>query len=215
MPAALFPSEQAYQQALQTLRQGGIVAYPTETFYGLAVDPENDRAIKALYSLKKRESQKQLSLLVPDLGVLSSCIPFISKPYQSLIDVFWPGPLTLVFPAKQDTFPCLTGGSDTLAIRISSHPVAAKLCSLWGRPLTATSANVSGEAAFVAADQVKSQWDDQIASILDGGRVPGGKGSTIVCCEGSICRILRSGVIPSKEIAQALPNGYALSHSPD
>ncbi len=206
MVAARSPSEWDYQQALLTLKQGGIVAYPTETFYGLAVDPENDQAIKSLYLLKKRASGKRLSLLVPDLQVLFSCISSLSTPEQTLIEAFWPGPLTLVFPEKPGVFPSLTGASDTLAIRISSHPVAAKLCSMWGRPLTATSANVSGEAAFVTAEQVSKQWGREVGFILDGGRVPGGKGSTIVRCKGSVCSILRDGVIPEKAIIQMLPD---------
>ncbi|MCF8056128.1 MAG: threonylcarbamoyl-AMP synthase [Desulfocapsa sp.] len=213
MPAATSLSELDYQQALVTLQQGGVVAYPTETFYGLAVDPENDQAIAALYALKKRERQKKLSLLVPNLKVLSSCTSFISIPYQHLIEVFWPGPLTLVFPAKENVFPCLTGEGKTLAIRISSHPIAAKLCLLWGRPLTATSANVSGETGFVTADQVRRQWGGKVGSLLDGGKVPGGQGSTIVCCTESTCRILRTGVISEKEIAEALPDSCSLSKS--
>ena len=147
MPAVRSPSSLDYQQALQTLKQGGIVAYPTETFYGLAVDPENDQAITALYSLKQRDPWKKFSLLVPDIKCLSSCVATISEPYQKLIDVFWPGPLTLVFPAKHTGRSPIAGGSDTLAIRISSHPVAARICSHWGGPLTATSANVRAEAA--------------------------------------------------------------------
>ena len=206
MVAARSPSESDYQQALLTLKQGGIVAYPTETFYGLAVDPENDLAIKSLYLLKKRSAGKKLSLLVPDLQVLFSCISSLSRPEQTLIDAFWPGPLTLVFSGKSGSFSSLTQAGDTLAIRISSHPVAAKLCSLWGRPLTATSANVSGEAAFITAEQVTKQWGREIGFILDGGRVPGGKGSTIVRCKGSGCFILRDGVIPKKAIAQVLPD---------
>jgi L-threonylcarbamoyladenylate synthase len=205
LPPELLPCATDYQQAVQILKQGGIVAYPTETFYGLAVDPENDQAIAALYSLKKRETQKKFSLLVPDLEVLSTCVSSISEPYQTLIDVFWPGPLTLVFSAKPGGLSSLTLESDTLAIRISSHPVAAMLCSLWGRPLTATSANISGEAACVTADQVKNLWGEQVGFVLDGGRVPGGKGSTIVHCERGICSILRAGVIPRKDIIRALP----------
>ncbi len=208
MVAALSPSEADYQLALRILRQGGIVAYPTETFYGLAVDPKNDRAIKALYSVKKRALRKKLSLLVANLTTLSCCVSSLSISDQKLIDAFWPGPLTLVFPAKPDIFPSLTGTSGTLAIRISSHPVAAKLCSLWGGPLTATSANISGEAAFVTANLVQRQWGREIGFILDGGRVPGGKGSTIVSCQDNGCHILRNGVISEKAIAETLAESH-------
>ena len=208
MVAEFSPSEADYQQALRILKQGGIVAYPTETFYGLAVDPENDGAIKALYSLKKRDFGKKLSLLVPDLITLSSCVSSLSSSDQKLIDAFWPGPLTLVFPVKTGVFPSLTATSGTLAIRISSHPVAAKLCSLWGKPLTATSANISGQAAFVTVNQVQRQWGSKIGFILDGGRVAGAKGSTIVRCQDNVCHILRSGVIPDKAIAETLADSH-------
>ena len=204
------PSEQDYQEALQSLRQGGIVAYPTETFYGLAVDPENDQAIAALYSLKKRNPRKKLSLLVPNVEALSACTTEISSLQHRLIEAFWPGPLTLVVPVSDTVLPGLTGGTGTLAVRVSSHPVAARLCRLWGGPLTATSANISGEPGFVTAAEVRSQWKKQLAFILDGGRVPGGQGSTIVNCAGNTCRILRKGVIPAKAIEAVLQKEYIL-----
>ena len=186
------------------MKNGGIVAYPTETFYGLAVDPLNDQAISALYTLKKRDRRKPLSLLVPDKAVLSSYIRFFPPIYQSLTESFWPGPLTLIFPAQPDTSLMLRGGGDTLAIRISSHPVAQKFCSLWGGALTATSANESGKPPLESAVQLKNLWGEGIDYVLDGGPVPGGKGSTILEIVYDTIQIRRNGVVSAKEIFQVL-----------
>ncbi len=198
------PSLEDYREALETLARGGIVAYPTETFYGLAVDPGNDQAISALYRLKKRDQRKPLSLLVAEPSVLSSSIRSFPPLYRCLIDAFWPGPLTLVFPARSDTSLLLRGGGDTLAIRISSHPVAQKFCSLWGGPLTATSANESGHPSLVNANQIKSFWGEKIDYVLDGGTVPGGKGSTMIEAIGEEIHVLRKGVITTRQIFQVL-----------
>ncbi|MBU1140445.1 MAG: threonylcarbamoyl-AMP synthase [Proteobacteria bacterium] len=204
MTDCILPSPEQYRVALETLEKGGIVAYPTETFYGLAVDPRNDQAISALYALKKRERRKPLSLLVPNMTVLSSYIRFFHPIYYTLTESFWPGPLTLVFPAQADTSILLRGGGDTLAIRISSHPVAQKLCSLWGGALTATSANESGKSPLLNAVQLRQFWGDQINYVLDGGTVPGGKGSTMVEVIGDELHILRNGVIDTGHIFQVL-----------
>ena len=200
-----FPEE--FEKALSTLEKGGIVAYPTETFYGLAVDPRNDQAIAALYALKKRESRKPLSLLVPDHQVLSTYIRFFPPLYHCLIERFWPGPLTLIFPAKSDSSSLLRGGGDTLAIRISSHPVAQRLCSLWGGAITATSANESGCLPLENAAQLINLLGDRVDYVLDGGSVTGGQGSTMLEIIHDEVRIVRKGVIPAEEIFQVLVKG--------
>ena len=202
-----FPCEYDFQRALSALKSGEIVAYPTETFYGLAVDPENARAMNALYKLKRRKVGKPISLLVPNLDVLSASVRYISPPSERLFSLFWPGPLTLVFPANTAVSSLQTGGSDTLAMRISSNPVASHLCELWGKTLTATSANISGEKPFVTAGEVEKLWGDKLGYVLDGGEVPGGKGSTIVHCmeKEKKCHILRAGVISAESISHVLP----------
>jgi L-threonylcarbamoyladenylate synthase len=209
------PCKHDFEQALQSLKQGGIVAYPTETFYGLAVDPENDQAIASLYALKQRGKRKPLSLLIPDLEQLFTIASSCPEAYPKLIDTFWPGPLTLIFPAKKHISSVLTGGGTTVAMRISSHPVAMELCEAWGRALTATSANVSGEPALVTAKDVYDLWGDQISFILDGGTTPGGKGSTIIQCfdKEKECRIIREGVIDELGISQNVPPHYIICKS--
>lgn len=138
------------------------------------------------------------------MGVLSTYIRFFHPIYHILAERFWPGPLTLIFPAQEGTSLLLRGGGDTLAVRISSHPVAQRLCSLWGGALTATSANESGKPPLVNAGQVKSLLGDQVDYVLDGGSVPGGQGSTMVEVIDDEVHILRNGVIAAKEIFQVL-----------
>lgn len=209
------PSENDFALALQALKQGGIVAYPTETFYGLAVDPANEQAIAALFTLKGRERNNPLSLLVPSMEQLFSLVSSVQEPYEKLIDNFWPGPLTLIFPARENVSPLLTGGGTTIAIRISSHPVAQQFCTMWGGAITATSANFSGEPALVTAGEVAEHLGEQVSFILDGGTSPGGKGSTIVRCveKEKECQILRQGVIAEKDLSEVLPFNYRICKS--
>jgi len=209
------PSERDFEHALQCLRQGGIVAYPTETFYGLAVDPENEQAITALYALKGREEQKPISLIIQDVTQLSSLACSFPEGYKSLIDSFWPGPLTLIFPAQKHISSVLTGGGRSLAIRISSHPVARKLCESWGGALTATSANISGEAPLVSAQDIHDMFGEKLSFVLDGGLTPGGQGSTIVHCSDreKECTVIREGVISISKIALKLPSHYNICKS--
>lgn len=198
---------------MQTLHDGGIVAYPTETYYGLAVDPTNDEAVAALYRLKLRQATKALSLIVPDLVTLSQYSSQFPKVYKLLTDAFWPGPLTLIFPATDSCELSLKKEDNTLAIRISSHPVAHKFCSLWGKAITASSANISGEPALSSAEAVREQWGSQVNYVLDGGKTPGGTASTIIRCDAYNCEIIRNGVVTEHDIRKVLPDCYKICKS--
>ncbi len=206
----VLPAHEEYVQAVQALQQGGIVAYPTETFYGLAVDPANVSAVNSLYRLKQRESEKAISLLVPDLTILSSYISELPRAYEILIKRFWPGPLTLVFDSSDKTAQYLSRKDQSLAIRVSSHPVAQTFCSLHGSAVTASSANISGHPALCSAEEVREVFGDKISYILDGGRTPGLSGSTIVKCRAHECHILRQGMISYAAIRNELPDYYTI-----
>ncbi len=203
----LYLNKEPIELALKTLRAGGIVAYPTETFYGLAVDPENGQAVAALYDLKKRSREKALSLLIPEQEYIPSITDSCSESYEKLIKQFWPGPLTLVFEKREDYLPFLTGGDGSIAVRVSSHPVAYDFCHQWGRAITATSANLSGHPEMITAEDIYKLWGDRISYILDGGKTAGGPGSTIVRCETGrgMCEIVRRGRITEQEIQHTLP----------
>jgi L-threonylcarbamoyladenylate synthase len=190
------------KRAVAVLRGGGIVAFPTETYYGLAVDPFNPLALNHLFSLKQRNISKPILTLVDDresLSLLAREIPFL---YEPLMEEFWPGPLTLIFQARVDLPALLTAGTSTIGIRQSSHPFARQLLRAFGRPLTATSANISGRTAAVDAYGVRSQFDNRVDMVFDGGRTPGIVGSTIIGLDDQGIKLIREGVIPFAEILQ-------------
>ena len=196
-------SETAVKKAVGVLRQGGIVAFPTETYYGLAVDPFNTTALSSLFAVKKRETRKPILTLVNSSEQLSQFVQEIPVPFQTLMDRFWPGPLTLVFEVGPGLPPLLTGHTNTVGIRQSSHPVARQLCSFFGGAITATSANISGSDPAVTAGDIVRNFGPGIDIIIDGGKTPGGAGSTLVGIEKGRLQLIRDGVIPFAEITAA------------
>ncbi len=187
-------------RAVAILNDGGVVAFPTETYYGLAVDPLNPLALNHLFNLKQRDIAKPILTLVDDRESLSSLVHEIPVIYLQLMERFWPGPLTLVFQAKINLPTLLTAGTSTIGVRQSSHPFARQLLRAFGRPITATSANISGHDAAVDAYEVKIQFGKQIDMVFDGGKASGILGSTIVGLDGSRLKLIRKGVIPYDEI---------------
>jgi L-threonylcarbamoyladenylate synthase len=197
-------TEEALAKACVALRAGGVVAFPTETYYGLAVDPFNQEALSRLFALKGRAGDKPVLLIVDNPSQLSTLVAEIPPPFPLLMERFWPGPLTLVFPGAPSLPGMLTGHRGTIGVRVSSHPVARQLVRAFGRPLTATSANFSGQPAAVAASGVLEQLGPEVDAVLDGGETPGGQGSTLLGYqEGKVC-LLRAGVIPFAEIEAVL-----------
>jgi len=187
-------------RAVAVLNDGGVVAFPTETYYGLAVDPLNPLALNHLFTLKERDTAKPILTLVDDRESLSSLVHEIPIVYLQLMEKFWPGPLTLIFQAKINLPTLLTAGTATIGVRQSSHPFARQLLRAFGRPITATSANISGHDAAIDAHEVKTQFGKQIDMVFDGGKAPGILGSTIVGFDGSQLKLIREGVIPFDEI---------------
>jgi L-threonylcarbamoyladenylate synthase len=189
-------------RAVAVLNSGGVVAFPTETYYGLAVDPFNPLALNHLFTLKQREISKPILTLVDDRESLLVLVQSVPAVYSALMDTFWPGPLTLIFQAKLNLPALLTAGTSTIGVRQSSHPFARQLLRAFGKPLTATSANISGRSAAIDAYEVKAQFGSKIDLIFDGGETPGIGGSTIVGLEGDKPRLIREGVIPFAEIVK-------------
>jgi L-threonylcarbamoyladenylate synthase len=197
-------TEQVLARACALLRAGGVVAFPTETYYGLAVDPFNPAALSRLFALKGRSADKPVLLIVDDSSQLVSLVAEIPPVFTMLMQKFWPGPLTLVFPGAPSLPEMLTGHRSTIGVRVSSHPVARQLVRAYGRPITATSANLSGHQPAVTPDGVRAQLGPDLDLVLDGGETPGGWGSTLLGYqEGKVC-LLRAGVIPFGEIEAAL-----------
>ena len=186
------------KRAVGILRDGGLVAYPTDTVYGLAVLPTDERAVRRLFEAKKRELDKAVPLLIASPGDLASVASDVPEVARKLIDAFWPGALTLVL-RKAEGFRSLAVG-ETVAVRVPDHPVPRELARLLGAPITGTSANVSGGAEALSAKEVRVQLGDAVDLIIDGGRCPGGRPSTVVDCTSGAPRIVRAGAISREEL---------------
>ncbi|HHB74922.1 MAG TPA: threonylcarbamoyl-AMP synthase [Desulfobulbus sp.] len=191
-------------QAVLLLKRGKLVAYPTESWYGLAVDPFNRGAVDRLYAVKQREKSKPLPTLVSSRAQLDLLARDIPSCYRALMEKFWPGPLTLVFPAHLHIPTCLTAGTGTVAVRYSSHPVAAGLAEAFGRPITATSANISGRDPQDTAQGVAGCLGAEVDMILDGGRTAGICASTVVSCLEGTLTCVRPGRIAFSEVMEAV-----------
>ena len=171
---------QDLQRAVAAIRGGGVVGIPTETYYGLAVDPENEQALSALFRIKQRPLTKPVLLLISRLEQLEPLVASIPEGYRRLIDSHWPGPLTLVFPAGPTVSPLLSAGTGTIGIRQTPHPLARRLIDMLGGPITATSANISAGSPALSAARVREIFGDRLAWVVDGGETDPGAGSTVV-----------------------------------
>jgi L-threonylcarbamoyladenylate synthase len=189
------------QRISQVIFRGGVAAFPTETFYGLGADAQNEEALEKVFRLKGREENKPLLLLIGKREWLSGFVRNVSPIAQRLIEEFWPGPLTLVFEASSHLSNLLTADTGTIGVRLSPHPIAQALVQAVGRPITATSANLSGQPSATLASEVFRYLGKRIDAILDGGQTAGGLGSTVLDVTGPIPKIIRPGIISPKQIA--------------
>lgn len=188
------PHPKTLAEAVRVLERGGLVAFPTETVYGLCVDAGNEEAVARLYALKAREREKACAYLLPDRARLTEYTDELPPIACRLADRFWPGPLTLVVPDRH-------GG--TVGLRLPSTVLARSLAMAIGRSLLQTSANRTGQPAALNAEGVKETFQDDVDLILDGGRTPGDRSSTVVECTEQGYRILRAGAIADEEIVSA------------
>ncbi len=181
--------------AVEVLKSGGVVAYPTETFYGLGVDALNREATKRIFAIKKRHPDQPLLILLPSRQALSNYVQSIPEIAVPLVDAFWPGPLTLIFPTSPALPKELCADTGPIAIRISPHPVAQALVKAFGGAITSTSANISGKASPASAQEVVEQLGEGIDLIIDGGKTAGQQPSTIVDVTVTPPRLVREGAI--------------------
>jgi L-threonylcarbamoyladenylate synthase len=194
----------ALGKACEILLGGGIVAFPTESFYGLAVDIENGRAIEKLFALKQRDRNNPVLILLPDIEVLKEYAEDIPDHAVKLIDAFWPGGLTMLFKASRKISPLLTADKGKIGIRYSSHPVATALARSMGRPVSGTSANISGHPPCSRAEEVFDYFGTTIDMILDNGVTQGGPGSTILDVTVNPCVVLREGMVLKGDIEKII-----------
>ncbi|UCE71437.1 MAG: threonylcarbamoyl-AMP synthase [Nitrospiraceae bacterium] len=182
-------------EALQVLAQGGIVSYASESFYALGVQAFDRNAVEKLFEIKQRPQEKPVPLIVGTMDVLRSVVKTVSPQAKELIDQYWPGPLTILFPAREKLPSLLTGVSGNAALRIPGRGIALDLAKAFAEPLTATSANISGRSPAETPSDVSAYFGDTIDLIIDSGRAPGGQPSTIVDATVSPPVILRQGRI--------------------
>ena len=190
----------ALAEAKEIVEEGGIIAYPTETFYGLGVDPYNEEAVKRLFELKGRGFDKPISILVKDEVMLQQVVTDIPPVAERLIRQFWPGPLTIIFQASPQLPRLLTADTGKIGVRVSSNPITEKLLYAIGSPITTTSANPSGKKSPVTAGEVAGYFGDNLDLILDGGELPGRLGSTVVDVTCETVMVIREGEIPEERI---------------
>lgn len=187
--------DQVLHSAVDVLKTGGIIAYPTETFYGLGAKFDKETSLQRLYEIKHRPWEKAMPLIIGHKGQLSSIAADINNSAIKLMERFWPGPLTLLFPAKKHLSEFITAGTHKVAVRIPGESFALHLAKYTRFPFTATSANPSGMPPARDAETVMRYFGDQIELIIDCGPSPGGLPSTIVDVTTEDTRILREGAV--------------------
>lgn len=189
------------ERGISILRRGGVVAFPTDTVYGLGACADNEAAVAKIYKLKQRPQNIALPLLLANKAQISQVALSVPPIARLLIDKFLPGALTLVLPRADAVLDIITASGSTVAIRIPDHPVPVALARELG-PIAATSANLSGQPSSLTAEEVYTQFGDKIELVIDDGRCPRGKESTIVDVTGSIPVLLREGAISRQELEQ-------------
>ena len=190
------PEDLAVQEAAALLRAGGLVAFPTESFYGLGADALDARAVARVCHLKGRPSWKPLLVLVDSVEMAEAVTAELPGGARELMARHWPGALTLVLQAAPHVPPALTAGTGTIGVRMPGHPVALALVRAARLPVTAPSANPSGAPPPVTAGEVRGYFEGQVDLILDGGPTAGGTGSTVADCTAWPPRVLRAGPVP-------------------
>jgi len=198
------PLARALQPAIDWLRDGRIVAFPTDTLYGLAVDPKSSAAVRALFDLKGRTARMALPLIAASTDQVAAFFGPLGAVSARLAGEFWPGPLSLVLDAPSSVVTEVHAGRRTLAIRVPAHDIARALARAWGAPLTATSANRTGEAPTNSADALGAIADDDRVLVIDGGVAPGGAPSTIVDARGTLPVLVREGAIAWDRVLRSI-----------
>jgi len=200
----LSASPAAVEEAAQVIRRGGLVAFPTDTVYGLGAHTFQPASVERLYWAKGRPEEKAIPLLLAhaeDLAMVAQPVP---PDAWALTERFWPGGLTLVLPARPEVPTVVTAGTGAVAVRLPNHPVAVALIAAVGVPLATTSANRSGQASLTTAQEVLRDLEGRIDLILDGGRCPGGVPSSILDLTGPAPRLLRKGAVAVEELQKTL-----------
>lgn len=202
------------ERALEILRNGGLVAIPTETVYGLAGDASNEAAVRRIFEAKGRPADHPLIVHVAAAEQLADWAATVPTAAAVLADTCWPGPLTLLVPRAVHVLSVVTGGRDTVGIRVPAHPLTTELLTRFGGGLAAPSANRFGKVSPTTAAHVIADLGSRVDYVLDGGACPVGVESTIVDCSVEPSQILRPGGISSEEISELLNGALATADGP-
>jgi L-threonylcarbamoyladenylate synthase len=190
-------------RAATVLRRGGVVAYPTDTLYGLAVDPRSTAAVEKLFKVKERTPGHPIPLIAADMAQVEQA-GVMTPVARRLAETFWPGPLSMVLEAGAQIVPWVKALDESIAIRIPASQPARALARAFGFCITSTSANLSGEAPTADPIEVALSLDDRIDFLLDRGLAPGGAPSTIVDARGPAVRLVRAGAVPWDRVLESL-----------
>ena len=194
------------EQAVVVLKKDGVVAYPTDTVYGLGAAMNNLNAVERIFEVKGRPKGMALPLLAADREQIRKIAKNIPETAWQLIDKFMPGGLTIILQKADNVADIITGGSKTIGVRIPNHPIPIALIKGLGQPIVGTSANLSGQPSALTAEEVARQIGDRVDMIIDGGRSPGGVESTVVNLSGEKPKIIRVGAISPEEIKLICPD---------
>ncbi len=191
----LDPEVRLIEEAAHVLKNGGVIGYPTETVYGLGADAYNEEALERIFRIKGRETGKPISILVGDMVMLKEVTARIPPVAMGMIRDHWPGPLTIIFEASKTCPPILTGETGRIGIRISPHRIPQKLLETLKRPITSTSANLSGMPSLSDPKELYGVFRGKINLVLDGGETKEGGVSTVVDVTVSPPRVVRRGLV--------------------
>ena len=193
--------DEAYGEIVSLVQSGGVIAFPTDTAYGLGTDPFNDAAIDRIFRIKGRPDAKPILLVVSSIDMAES----VAEPDEVFYDLtkrFWPGPLTVILRAAETVPSKLTAGTETIGVRWPVADFATELVNRLGTPVTATSANRSGLPAAVTAEEVRAQLGDSVDALIDGGELPARGGSTVLDLTADAPVVLREGPISFESLQQ-------------
>ena len=197
-------SGKAFDEAGKILKEGGIIAFPTDTVYGLGAIYKNTDAVKKIFLAKGRDEGKPLSILISDISQVPELVESVPEEAGILMEKFWPGALTIIFRKSELVPECVSAGGDTVGIRMPADPAAVNLIAAAGSPLAAPSANLSGKRSSVSFEDVMEDLDGRIDGAIDGGSCPVGISSTVLDLSGESFRILREGTVTAEMIQQEL-----------
>lgn len=197
-------TQQARAEAARTIRQGGVIAFLTDTFYGLGADPFNAVAVRKIRELKGREDNKPILLLISDLSEIDRLITHQTSLFKSIASRFWPGPITLIGEARPELPADITAGTQTIGLRLPDNESVRSLVRECGGALTATSANTSGNQPAITAAEVESYFPEGIDRVLDSGMTMATQPSSVLDVSGERPRLIREGAVTREMLKEIL-----------